>query len=98
MEKRVYEFLIFQDKTLIYYLDPQQFEKEINYAELQNSHRIRNLESTSATVSHFIRILHPNRKTQVRNFKTREYQLSLLETSNGVKLVLITSVRSDSGG
>jgi hypothetical protein len=31
MEKRVYEFLIFQDKTLIYYIDPQQFEKEVNY-------------------------------------------------------------------
>jgi hypothetical protein len=43
MEKRVYEFLIFQDKALVYYIDPQQFEKEVNYSELQASHRIRNL-------------------------------------------------------
>lgn len=95
MEKRVYEFLIFQDKALIYYIDPQQFEKEVNYAELQASHRIRNLESTSATMSHFIRILHPNIKTQAKNFKTKEYQLSLLETANGLKFVLVTSVLFD---
>jgi hypothetical protein len=94
MDKRVYEFLIFQDKTLIYYIDPQQFEKEVNYSELQNSHRIRNLESTSATMSHFIRILHPSIKTQAKNFKTKEYQLSLLETANNVKFVLVTSVQT----
>lgn len=95
MDKRVYEFLIFQDKTLVYYIDPQQFEKEVNYAELQNSHRIRNLESTSATISHYVRILHPSSKTQARNLKTREYQLSLYETANNVKFVLITNVRPD---
>lgn len=47
-------------------------------------------------MSHFIRILHPNIKTQAKNFKTKEYQLSLLETANGLKLVLVTSVQFDS--
>lgn len=95
-EARVYEFMIFQDKSLIYYIDPQQFEKEVDYYALQHSHRIRNLESTSATMAHFVRILHPNLKTQPKNFKTKEYQLSLFETVNGVKFVLVTSVRNDS--
>lgn len=27
LDKKVYEFMIFQDKTLIYYTDPQQFDK-----------------------------------------------------------------------
>jgi hypothetical protein len=71
MEKRVYEFMIFQDKSLVYYIDPQQFEKEVNYADLQNSHRIRNMESTSATLSHYMRILHPSIKTQAKSMKTR---------------------------
>lgn len=48
-------------------------------------------------MSHFIRILHPNVKTQAKNFKTKEYQLSLYETPNQVKLVLVTSVRNDNG-
>lgn len=95
MEKRVYEFMIFQDKTLVYYIDPQQFDKEVNYPDLQNSHRIRNMESTSATLSHYMRILHPSIKTQAKSMKTREYQLSLLETVNLVKFVLVTSVRTD---
>jgi hypothetical protein len=46
-------------------------------------------------MSHFIRILHPDIKTQAKNFKTKEYQLSLLETPNGIKFVLVTSVRAD---
>lgn len=46
-------------------------------------------------MSHFIRILHPNIKTQAKNFKTKEYQLSLLETANGLKFVLVTSVLFD---
>ena len=46
-------------------------------------------------MSHFIRILHPNIKTQAKNFKTKEYQLSMLETLNGIKLLLVTSVRPD---
>jgi len=49
-------------------------------------------------MSHFVRILHPNIKTQAKNFKTKEYQLSLLETPNGVKFVLVTSVRGDNAG
>ena len=96
MEKRVYEFMIFQDKHLLYYNEPHEFDKEIDYQQLETSHRIRNLESTSATMSHFIRILHPDIKTYARNFKTKEYQLSMLQTPNGIKLVLVTSVRSDS--
>ena len=88
-------FPFFKFKNLIYYIDPQQFDKEINYTDLQNSHRIRNLESTSATMIHFIRILHPNVKTQAKNFKTKEYELSLVETLNGIKFVLVTSVRND---
>ena len=71
LDKKVYEFMIFQDKTLIYYTDPQQFDKQVIYKDLQNSHRIRNLESTSATMIHFIKILHPNAKTQAKNFKTK---------------------------
>lgn len=53
------------------------------------------MESTSATLSHYVRILHPSIKTQAKSLKTREYQLSLLETVNLVKFVLVTSVRSD---
>jgi len=53
------------------------------------------MESTSATLSHYIRILHPSIKTQAKSMKTREYQLSLLETVNLVKFVLVTSVRTD---
>jgi hypothetical protein len=45
-------------------------------------------------MSHFIRILHPSIKTQAKNFKTKEYQLSLLETANNVKFVLVTSVQT----
>ena len=71
MDKRVYEFMIFQDKKLIYYIEPHEFDKKIDYSSLESSHRIRNLESTSATMSHFIRILHPNIKTQAKNFKTK---------------------------
>lgn len=95
MEKRVYEFMIFQDKRLIYYIDPQQFDKTIDYSLLQQSHRIQNLYSTADMMSHCVKRLHPNKKTQPKNFKTREYQFSLLETPNGVKFVLLTSVRSD---
>ena len=32
MEGRVYEFMIFQDKALLYYADPQLTEKEVDYA------------------------------------------------------------------
>lgn len=46
-------------------------------------------------MSHFIRILHPNMKTQARNFKTKEYQLSLFETPNNLKFILVTTVRGD---
>ena len=31
MEKRVYEFMIFQDKHLLYYLEPHEFDREIDY-------------------------------------------------------------------
>jgi len=97
MDKRVYEFMIFQDKRVLYYIEPHEFDKEINYLELESSHRIRNLESTSATMSHFSRIIHPNIKTQAKNFKTKEYQLSMLETPNNLKFILVTTVRDDKG-
>lgn len=34
MDKRVYEFMIFQDKHLIYYIEPHEFDKEIDYQQL----------------------------------------------------------------
>lgn len=45
-----------------------------------------------------MRTLHPNIKTQTKNFKTKEYQLSLIETANGAKLILVTSVQFDNSG
>lgn len=42
--------------------------------------------------------IHPDRTTQFKNFKTREYQFNLFETLNGVKIILITSVRAEDDG
>ena len=93
MDKKAYEFMIWQQENLIYYNDFTN--TAYDYEELRNTHRIQNCQGLSISLSALIKQIHPDRKTQFKNFRTREYQFNLLDTLNGLKFILITSVRPE---
>jgi len=95
MEQKVYEILIFQDEELIFYYDPLNTISEPNYKELQELHRIQNLVGVSKSINALIKQIYPSEKTMFRNFKTKEYQFNQYDTVNGLKIIAITSIRSD---
>lgn len=96
MDKRIYELMIWQQDKLIYYNDFTT--KNPDYETLANTHRIQNCHGVSLSIGALIKQIHPDRTTQFKNFRTREYQYNLFETLNGLKIIMITSVRSDDDG
>ena len=93
MEKKVHEFMVWQQDSLLYYSD---FTNRLHdYQELANSHRIQNCEGLSKSLGAFIKQIHPQQSTEFKHFRTKEYQFNLLETINGVKFILVSSVRPD---
>lgn len=65
--------MIFQDDDLIFYYDPQSDAqtKIEDYNKLTESHRIQNTLGVLTSVSALIYQIHPNGKTQFKNFKTK---------------------------
>lgn len=96
MDKRIYELMIWQQDKLIYYNDFTG--KTPDYQALSTSHRLQNVHGLSLSIAALIKQIHPDRSTQFKNFRTREYQYNLYETLNGLKIILITSVRTDEDG
>lgn len=47
------------------------------------------------SITALVKQIHPDQKTQFKNFRTREYQFNLYESINGLKIILITSVRTN---
>ena len=85
--------MIWQQDNLIYYND--FLNKHPDYEGLKESHRIQNCHGLSLSIAALIKQIHPDITTQFRNFRTREYQFNLLELPNGLKFILVTSVRPD---
>lgn len=96
MDRKIYELMIWQQDKLIYYND--FLNKNPNYEELWNTHRIQNCQGLSLSIGALVKQIHPDRATQFKNFKTREYQFNLYECLNNLKIILITSVRTDDDG
>lgn len=96
MDRKIYELMIWQQDKLIYYND--FLNKNPNYEELSNTHRIQNCQGLSLSIGALVKQIHPDRATQFKNFKTREYQFNLYECLNNLKIILITSVRTDDDG
>jgi hypothetical protein len=88
--------MIWQQDKLIYYND--FVNKNFDYEALSNTHRIQNCQGLSLSIGALVKQIHPDRTTQFKNFRTREYQFNLYETLNGLKIILITSVRTDDDG
>lgn len=96
MDRKIYQLMIWQQDKLIYYND--FLNKNPNYEELSNTHRIQNCQGLSLSIGALVKQIHPDRATQFKNFKTREYQFNLYECLNNLKIILITSVRTDDDG
>lgn len=93
---RIYELMIWNQDKLIYY---NNFSgKGPDYEKLEKDHRIQNCQGLSVSIGALIKQIHPDRTTQFKNFRTREYQFNLLECVNGLKLIVISSVRPDDDG
>lgn len=85
--------MVWQQDNLIYYND--FVNKFPNYEVLKATHRIQNCHGLSLSIGALVHQIHPDNATQFRNFRTKEYQFNLLELPNGLKFILITSVRPD---
>ena len=90
MVNKVFELQIYQQAELIYYTDLHI--EDPNYEIIRNQHRIQLCYGVSESTLAFIKKIHPDKKTQMKSFRTKEYQYNLLDTINGVRFILLTSL------